>query len=185
MHFTSSGISRVEMGARDAAFAFCKRAKLKQKSLDLLRPGQTPWEFFEELREREHYADAIRVLAHRLGKREAIWWGALCMMHEWGEEMPPEAAAVLEAVVAWLLDPSDERRRRAGKLGKAARLKTAGCLGMAVFSRWRKHFSAGDCRRFLPNRMSPPRAWRRPLSFWRPGIPNTFEGKPADSSFSN
>lgn len=135
MHFTSSGVSTPAMGPRDAAFAFCKLARLKKKSVALLRPDQSPWAFFEELCRREHYSDAIRLLAHRLPKREAIWWGCLCLVHEWGTELAPPAAAAMNAVVDWILDPSEDLRRRAGKLGKAARLSSpAGCLGMAVFS---------------------------------------------------
>lgn len=121
---------------RAAAREFCCRARLKRPALELLEhnPAIAPAAFFEVLVEKEYLTDAIRVLAHRLPKRDAVWWGCLCGEHANEASRDEAERQALAAAVRWVLDPTDENRRMAGKWGKKARMKTSGgALAMAVF----------------------------------------------------
>lgn len=112
----------------------CRQFELSDAGHALLRPDQTADTFAHLLVENALHADAIRFWAHRLPKKEAIWWGCLCL---WGCSRPepaPEAAAALRAVVEWLRDDKEENRRRAEAVGRAAGINTpAGALAMAAF----------------------------------------------------
>lgn len=121
---------------RAAAREFCRRARLKRPALELLEqnPGIAPAAFLEALVAKEYLTDALRVLAHRLPKRDAVWWGCLCWEHADEANRGEAERQALAAAVRWVLDPTDENRRLAGKWGKKARMKTSGgALAMAVF----------------------------------------------------
>ncbi len=119
---------------RQAARDFCETARIKAASVSLLAPEMSPATFLKELLDREHYTDAIRMLAHRLSRRQAIWWGCLCLEHDHGTDLTEIESAALTAATAWVIDPSDENRRVAGSAGKIAKTKTAaGALAKAVF----------------------------------------------------
>ena len=117
--------------ALTAATEFCRRAKLKQRSLALLTADASPAAFLRTLLAKEHYADAIRMLAHRLSRREAVWWECLCLEHDSGERLTHEDQAALRAAVHWVTEPTEAHRRAAAEV---ATVRTpAGLLAKAVF----------------------------------------------------
>src|SRR5262249_30851354 len=80
----------------------------------------------------ELYLDALRLLAHALPKREAVWWACRCARLERAEQPPAEAEAVAAAEV-WVKDPSEANRRAAQKAAEAAEVTTpAGCAASAA-----------------------------------------------------
>jgi len=93
--------------------------------------------YFARLVDSDRLDEASRFAAAWLGPRGAVWWGALCVWNELRDVEPEEAAdrlAAIDAAVAWVLEPSDERRRAANSLGHAVGLDTAaGVLATAVF----------------------------------------------------
>jgi hypothetical protein len=63
--------------------------------------------------------DAIRLLAHALPRREAVWWACMCARHT-GPVPPPAAAQCLEAAELWVRRPADDTRRAAYARAEAA-----------------------------------------------------------------
>lgn len=90
-------------------------------------------EFAERLGQAQLYPDALRMLAHSLPVREAIWWGCLCL---WHSRQPPAGVEqeAFRAAVRWVQAPGEAPRRAAGKAGEAAGMNTAaGCLAKSAF----------------------------------------------------
>lgn len=82
------------------------------------------------------FADAARFLAFALPKREAVWWACRC------SRLAPNATATgvdspealaQKAAEAWVVDPSDDRRRVCGAAGEAAPGTPSGCASLAAF----------------------------------------------------
>jgi hypothetical protein len=131
MHYSKNPFPK---DASQAARAFCEQAWIKSKSIQLLTPGMSPAAFFKTLLDKQHYTDAIRMIAHRFSRRQAIWWGCLCLEHDHGKDLTETEAAVLLATLEWVLAPSDTARREAGKAARAEESDSpAGLLGKAVF----------------------------------------------------
>jgi hypothetical protein len=120
---------------RDAtAAAVCERARPGEEARGLLTEGMTPREYLAALSGRSLHADALRFLAFALPKRVAVWWACLCVADVLGPELASAAAAALEAARAWVIDPSDEKRRATFPAAEAADIGTpAGCAAAAAY----------------------------------------------------
>ena len=86
----------------------------------MLRDDPTPLEFLDALIAHERFADAIHFLAHAIPKREAVWWGCLCIKLAGGENLSPKELAALTAAVRWALRPEEEYRAAAKEPAEAA-----------------------------------------------------------------
>lgn len=112
----------------------CGSIRLSKLAQEIMRPELPVRAFLSWLVQGKLYADAICVLAYRMPKRYAVWWGCLCARHAGGHPLPPVQEAALQAAVRWVLDPNEEQRRAAEAPGVAATLQTsAGCVARAVF----------------------------------------------------
>lgn len=99
-----------------------------------LQPTDGPREFLRTLVEGEHFADAVRFVAHALPTREGIWWAWVCARRAAGAEPPPAIRAALDATERWITQPTDEHRRLAMRTAEAAQFSTpAGCAALAVY----------------------------------------------------
>lgn len=110
-----------------------QRFELGEQALALLTDGQTSREYFDLLYKYELHKDAVRFLAYLLPKREAAWWGSLCV---WQVGRPQPAQAIddaVHAVVTWVIDPTEANRQAAQKAGKLAKGTSAGQVALAVF----------------------------------------------------
>jgi hypothetical protein len=117
----------------------CARFQLGAEAQPLLRPGQTPAQFLDTLVEKQQYLDAIKLLAHGLPKREAVWWACGCVKVAPGANAAPSAASAVKSAERWVVDPSEENRQAAMPAAEAAPFGTpAGCAALAAF------FSAGS-----------------------------------------
>lgn len=118
----------------ETADELCRRVEISDSARLLLRDGQTPREFLDMLIDGRHHLDAVRLLAHALPKRESIYWAFECVrLPQCGSENAA-AKRALDAIDAWLLDPSDANRRSAMPAAEAAGIGTpAGCACAAVF----------------------------------------------------
>jgi hypothetical protein len=90
--------------------------------------------YIQRLVEHEEFADAVRVLAHALPTREAIWWAWVCARRASGEDPAPKIKTALDATERWIRTPNDENRRQAMAAAEIAEFGTpAGCAALAAF----------------------------------------------------
>src|SRR5262245_27095529 len=121
-------LALVRITASAAEVASC--AELSKEALEHLRPEQTPREFVEALLRLDLCSEAIRFLAFGLPRREAVWWGALYLL--WGGKgrVRAQGARALQAVVRWVVEPTEEHRQEAAEFDDPA--TPAGRLARAV-----------------------------------------------------
>lgn len=101
-------------------------AKLRLKTVPELAPllsltgqaaacadGQTdPAALLARLEADGHHTEAVRLIAHALPKREAVWWACMCARHTAAALLPADQRA-LEDAEAWVFKGEDALRRRA------------------------------------------------------------------------
>jgi len=89
------------------------RLELDAHAAGLLASVQTAAEGVLRLEGAGLYAEAARLSAHALPKREAVWWACMCAAAVPDAALPPEDAAARLAAEAWVRKPADESLRRA------------------------------------------------------------------------
>ena len=120
--------------ATQTAEQLCSVAGLGDEARLVLREGTGPREFVNLLMERGHFADAVRVLAHALPKRESVWWAWVCARRAAGPNAAPAVKASLDSAEKWIAQPTEENRRAAMKAAEAAGFgSAAGCACLAAF----------------------------------------------------
>ena len=94
----------------------------------------TPAEAIDLLVGKAFYIDAVRLLAHFLPKREAVWWAWVSVRRSPNAQPSAEESASLQATEKWLTQPTDENRRAAMLAAQNAELGSPpGCVGLAAF----------------------------------------------------
>lgn len=117
-----------------AAREIARHCELSEEARQLLRDEPKADIYVGMLLQRNLDQDALRFLAYRLPKREAVWWGALCAWKGLRPDPPEADAAALHAAVLWVRDGSEANRRAAEAVGHAAGPATAaGCVALAAF----------------------------------------------------
>lgn len=131
---TSQGYTANPPAVRGAA-ELCAVAEVSEEALAVLGDGSIPVRtLITQLQEKELFGDAVRVLAHALPKREAVWWAWVCARKASGPTPEPLIKAALEATERWIVQPTEEHRRDAMAFGEAADFGTpAGCAALAAF----------------------------------------------------
>jgi hypothetical protein len=114
--------------------------QLSEPALKLAAKEPRPVAYVEQLAAQGLAADGLEFVAHWLPKRAAIWWGCLCLWHTRRPTLAPAEEAALRAVVQWVREPNEPRRRSLEAVAEAAgNLRTAvGGLARAAF------FSSGS-----------------------------------------
>lgn len=69
-------------------------------------------------------AEATRVVAHALPKREAVWWACMCSAHTEPGDLPDEDRKCREAAEDWVRQQAEPQRRKAFELAQAANFRT-------------------------------------------------------------
>ena len=109
-------------------------SELSEEALALYAEHREPGAYAEVLIQNNHYVDTIRLLAHALPRREAVWWAWSCASKVAGEEPVEGVQAALDATREWIADPTDENSRDAMEKAENADLRTpAGCAALAAF----------------------------------------------------
>ena len=117
-----------------SAAEVCERAGPGDKARALLAEGMTVGVYLDALAGNGLHVDALRILAHGLPKRAAVWWACLVAAQAMGPEPSPEQGAALEAARAWVIDPTDENRRAAFPAARKVGLGTpVGCVAAAAY----------------------------------------------------
>jgi len=106
--------------AADICREFAPSARARRRLDDRISPGA----FLAALIEAGLHADAIRLMAHALLNREAVWWACLCARAAAGPAAPPDQHRALGAAVRWVLEPGPARRREADAAGFGAARRT-------------------------------------------------------------
>lgn len=110
-----------------------KHAELSEEAGKLLDNQQTPSQFFDLLMAKQLFADACRLLAHALPKREAVWWACGCAVQVDGLPSPP-AKAALQQAETWVRQPTENHRRPLLDAAEAAGIGTpAGAAALGGF----------------------------------------------------
>src|SRR6266436_6970635 len=87
------------------AVEVCRTFNLTDEDRELLRDDWTPAQFLDVLLEKKHYVTAIQFLAYALPRREAIWWGCLCLRQALGPNLPPKQTEAVKGAIRWILEP--------------------------------------------------------------------------------
>jgi hypothetical protein len=108
--------------------------KLSEPARGLVATHAAPVAFVEQLARDGLARDGLEFVAHWLPKRAAIWWGCLCLWHVRRPTFPPAEEAALRALVQWVREPTEPRRRSLEAVAEAAgNLRTpAGGLACAA-----------------------------------------------------
>lgn len=108
--------------------------ELGQPALALLQDGLTPEAYLVRLVGQQLYRDAMHFLSGWLSRRQALWWGCLCVWLVHRPEWTPLRENALRAVVQWVQDPSEAHRRQAETAAGPEGARTpVGALALAAF----------------------------------------------------
>jgi hypothetical protein len=107
------------------AATVCEQFELDDEAKPFLEPQMTVREFYELLGKRQLFADAERLLAHALPKREAVWWAAQCIKATFGDQLPPADKAAFAVAEEWAAEPTESNRRRAEGAAERTKHETA------------------------------------------------------------
>ncbi|WP_439135835.1 DUF6931 family protein [Pseudomaricurvus sp.] len=98
--------------------------ELDEKAAEVLHPELNPQGGVMALVDAECYYDAIKLLAHGLPKREAVWWACLATRQTQSPETDESNAGALIAAEAWAKKPTEENRLRCAEFAKKTRYET-------------------------------------------------------------
>jgi len=108
--------------------------ELGEGELAVAATVKTGPEFVTALASAGELAQAVRVQAHLLPKRECVWWGILCVEEVCGDGLPQVEAAARDSARTWVEDPSESHRRQCDAAAGKTKLDGAGgWLAMAAF----------------------------------------------------
>lgn len=79
----------------------------------LLDPESSPADYLAALMKAGQRVDAVRVLAHALPPREAVWWACVCVKAALPPDAPAPVLSALEGARAWVFQPTEANRRAA------------------------------------------------------------------------
>lgn len=68
--------------------------------------------------------EAVRLLAHALPRREAVWWACMCARHTEPADLPAPDAAARDCAEMWVRRATDETRRAAFAHAQEANFQT-------------------------------------------------------------
>lgn len=109
-----------------------EKADISTEIRKTLDPDITPEAMLDTLATPDTMLDYLRFFAHAVPAREAICW-ALAVIKTLRPPTTPDGSEALEEVTAWLLDPSETRRRLCmGLVDRLGHDGPAGWLCLAV-----------------------------------------------------
>jgi predicted component of type VI protein secretion system len=101
-------------------------------------PGQSRDDFLAKLLAAKLLPTAVRLYAHWLPKRAAVWWGCLAVRETCADQLPAEQLAAVAAAEKWVAQPDEPTRRQAEVAFERANYSGAGGMLAAAA------FGAGD-----------------------------------------
>lgn len=98
--------------------------ELDGRAAEVLHPQLNPAGGVQALVDAECYYDAIKLLAHGLPKREAVWWACLAARQVLTPQTDEANVQALIAAEAWAKKPSEDTRLRCRELARKTRYET-------------------------------------------------------------
>jgi hypothetical protein len=113
----------------------CALFKTSQGALCLLDDGPGVAVALDRFVSSGHLAEARRLLAYAMERRDAVWWAFLCAAEALRHKpMEPSQARGLDLALAWLVNPSDSGRRECkNAIYACGPTSIAGILCLAVW----------------------------------------------------
>jgi hypothetical protein len=126
---------RVELRPADVSLvAVCAYLEFSDEIAKPAAAAKAPDELIALLADEGKHMDALRLRAYLLTKREAVWWGCLCVHDDLDESLPAPQMAALKAAATWVGQPDEANRRAAEKRAAAAQYSGVGAtLALAAF----------------------------------------------------
>jgi hypothetical protein len=114
--------------------ATCAYLEFGEDVGELAAEAKTADALIDELAKQGKVHDALRLRAHLLPKRQAVWWGCLCVREDVDAPLPPVQVAAMEAAEDWVREPDEEHRRLAEKRSEEAKYSGVGAtLALSAF----------------------------------------------------
>jgi hypothetical protein len=114
--------------------ATCAYLEFGEDVNKLAATAKTPDALIDELVKQGKVQDALRLRAHLLPKRQAVWWGCLCVRQDVESPFPSTQIAALEAAEDWAREPDEDHRRVAEKRSEEAKYSGVGAtLALSAF----------------------------------------------------
>ncbi len=96
--------------------------------------AKTPDALIDELAKQGKVHDALRLRAHLLPKRQAVWWACLCVREDVESPLPANQVEALAAAEDWVREPDEDHRRVAEKRAEDAKYSGVGAtLALSAF----------------------------------------------------
>jgi hypothetical protein len=129
----------------------CVLFSIPTTALNLLEDNPTVGVAFARFVDAGHLAEARRLLAYSMDRRDSIWWAYLCAMEAARhKEITPDQKKGLDLVLAWLLDPNDIRRKQCKEAIRSC--KSTSFAGILCFAVW---LSGGSISPYAPRPIEP------------------------------
>jgi hypothetical protein len=114
--------------------ATCAYLEFGEDVNELAATAKTADALIDELAKQGKVHDALRLRAHLLPKRQAVWWGCLCVREDVDEPLPPAQIDAMEAAEDWVREPDEDHRRIAEKRSEEAKYSGVGAtLALSAF----------------------------------------------------
>ncbi len=94
------------------------QAQIKLPAKDLLPLAQNAGHYCELLIEKHFWMEAIAYLSHAISPREGIWWAWFCTRKASLPKNDPAEIQGLAIAEAWIGQPIEENRKKAGDLAE-------------------------------------------------------------------
>ncbi|MGG5820956.1 DUF6931 family protein [Falsiroseomonas sp. HW251] len=99
------------------------RADLPPEAAPLVEGVAGPAEAMDCLAAAGFLSEAVKIAAHALPKREAVWWACMCARHTAPKDVP-SLEAICQAAEAWVRSQTEDARYAAFRLAEANGLDT-------------------------------------------------------------
>lgn len=117
-----SGLAKVK---EKFAKELLQHFEIEDESQAVIKPDSPPLECIQSLTENKCFNDAVKLIAHALPKREAVWWSCLAARHSLGDNGDELNLAAIAAAENWVKEPSEKNRQIAKQMSEKLRHKTA------------------------------------------------------------
>jgi hypothetical protein len=114
-------------------WTLCEQSGISDQARKFATSEMSPGTLLGKLIDAELYVDVIKLVSHALPKREAIWWGALCVEMISKKDDPPADLGALRSVVQWVIEPNEAHRVQAAYAADECQSASPACsLAQAV-----------------------------------------------------